>query len=455
MKFDAFLTIILLLISLMLYSLVISRKYISSLKKLYFTTAFIGIIIYSGISTLYIDLCENYFIHFLIYIVVFSFSFVGACHIRIGRYLINYSDSQIENNKTQTLNTMFDSAVLSDHFLIIMTILSYSFLVIQLVYPVNKLGNLINISISQKELFTNRDYSRSLSLYRVFNYIELGSLGFFYVYIGRLVNKGKIGIAITLILLRVYLTVGLNQYISRTEIVSYILFVSLLIVYKKYRYKQMFKTTLKLFFVLMIAVIVFSPLLYLYQFLRLGLSLPDINFADAFSNLIYSETNYGQYYDTLLELSSDKGTRDWFLWILTLPIPSAIFTFKNDIVLVNQVLSEYVTGYPYGHIYYSVKLPSLFGEALYVFGIVFYWMHAAFIGLFINKLSGFLEKDENLAILNLWFATQSLLLGRGGSSSLIPNAVNILFFYSIEICIINLIRKYKCVRMHKGGFLNG
>ena len=446
MKINIVLLIIFLIVAILLYAAVISRDYISSIKKIYFTTAFVGILIYSGVSTLYVDLCEDFFIHFLIYIVVFSIAFVCSSRFKVGSYFINYSDSQIESLRPKLKkNSLMDSSNLSDVFLIVMVVLSYSYIFIQLIYPENRLGNLINISLSQRDIFNNRDYSRSLLIYQLFNYIELGTLGFYYVYLGRLVNKKKTSIAILLILLRVYLNLGLNQYISRNEIVSLLLFIALVVVYSKNRYDDLFKKTIKLFAIVFALTLILSPVLYMYQFLRLGLSLPDIDASEAISSLIYSETNYGQYYESLLELSSTKGTVNWFVWILTLPVPSAIFTFKRDIVLVNQVLSEYITGYPYGHAYYTVKLPSLFGEALYVFGILFYWLHAVFIGVFINKLSGILEKDENLSILTLWFATQSLLLGRGGSSSLVPNAVNILLFYAIIITIINYIKRRRIV----------
>jgi hypothetical protein len=108
---------------------------------------------------------------------------------------------------------------------------------------------------------------------------------------------------------------------------------------------------------------------------------------------------------------------------------------------VNQALSEYVTGFPYGHMYYSVKLPSLFGESLYVFGPIFYWIHAAFIGVFINKYSGMLEKHSELGVLNIFFATNCLLIGRGGSSSLLPQAVNNIVFFVIIMFFIHSLRK--------------
>ena len=216
-----------------------------------------------------------------------------------------------------------------------------------------------------------------------------------------------------------YLKFALEQYIGRSGMIYNLLFILLIVVYDR-KGRNM-----------------------LNEFIRLGLSIDSINSSNAIQTLIWQETNYGKYYQTLVELHSGDAFLNWFLWLVTLPLPSFLFSFKSNLLLVNQILSEYVTGVAYGHMYYSVKLPSLFGESLYVFGSVFFWIHAALIGIFLNKYCGMLEKHSELGVLNIYIAASCLLIGRGGSSSLFPQAVNLIVFYSMIMFILHRLKNGK------------
>lgn len=442
MEVDVFNAIILFFVATYCVYVVMKNPYTTDMKALYFLTTFAGILVYSGISTLYVGLCEKYFVPFLIYAIVFSISFIVANYVRMRKYEVNY-------NGAMNSSVIFDTSILSDKFLLVMTILNFMYVLVQLVYPENRLSNLYTFAIGVEKIdfFNYRDTARSLPIYQFFYYISLSTMVFLYIYVDRLIKQKKIGRAILIIVLNMYLSFALTQYIGRSGMVANILFLLLLLLYGK-KGKKLLKGAVKLLAVLGILFFLSMPAMYAYEFTRLGRSVGEIDKSYAIQTLIWQETNYGTHYQTLVELHSGSAFLNWFLWLTTLPIPSFLAEFKSNLLLVNQALSEYVTGVPYGHMYYFVKLPSLFGEGLYVFGPIFFWIHAAVIGVFINKFSELLEKHSELGVLNIYFATSCLLIGRGGSSSLFPQAVNYIVFFGIMMFILYSLPQGKCKRLN-------
>ena len=177
--------------------------------------------------------------------------------------------------------------------------------------------------------------------------------------------------------------------------------------------------------------IVCIPVLLAYESYRLGAEL-NVNYSlDAVYSLIYKETDYGKHYDFCVSHFSLRYLKDYFIWLITLPLPSVFFKFKSTLVLVNTEFSELMIGIKSTEPGYYVLLPSILGEALFVFGPSLYWFHGFFLGGFINKFCTCLEKNAELSVLQMYFAAQFLLMGRGGSGSVLPQAINVMVFYLI------------------------
>ena len=157
-----------------------------------------------------------------------------------------------------------------------------------------------------------------------------------------------------------------------------------------------------------------------------------MNILDSLNALRMKETNYGMYYDFCANNFKVSSLVRYFVWFFTLPIPSAIAgALKNVGLQTNTYFTVLYTGIKEGSANYSVILPSVFGEALLIYGKYFYWLHAAFLGVFISKFCMKLERNNEFTLLNLYFAVNLFILGRGGSESVIASMVNYMVMYWI------------------------
>ena len=406
------------------------NRRISPIKKIYYILMLIGIFIYSGISTTYEDLCEEYFGPFLVYIFVLTIGFLTS--EKLPRL-------KIGNVNTRTFTSYLDTRRISDKLLIVLVILNFSYTIMQLSYPVNRWGSIFNITLSVVDIFEKQTVARTGALYQIFYYVKLATNFFFYIAIYRLVDRKKVASAVLLFFLKIYLEIAVTHYVGRSGFLCYILFVMFIIIYTKNTNKLLKKSirTLTIFGILFLVAV---PLLYAYQFSRLGATASNVSYGTSFAKLMQAETTYGRFYKRCIELSSFSSFSDYVKWFITLPLPSAFFKFKESIILANQALSESVLGIAKGESGFFIYLPSLLGEAFYVNGRIFYFVHALFIGLFSGKFCSMMESGTELGIANLWFASSFLLMGRGGSTGYISECVNQMIFFLILMFFIRRIR---------------
>lgn len=432
MNFNLFHILFGLATSILLITFCLKNKNISQTKKIYFLLSYAGIIVYSGISTVYVESAKAYFGHFLIFLVAFYIGFVsgGKIKFRGTRIILNSktTDNEYHHSKTEFI---------PDTLLICFLILFFAYYFVQLVYPTNRLSNLLGFRLLLTGIFERREAARSNGLYQVFYYLNMLTMVFVFIYLNRLRNRKKTLLLVGIFLTWIYLKTVVLGYIGRYEIITVAFMVITLIACKDSQVIRLNKKIISIFVVIFIAMI---PFLLAYESFRLGRSFQVGNFGGSIRALFESETGYGKYYDECINMSSGNNLLNYLAWVASLPLPSAIFRFKNKLQLVNVYFSERVLNVMYGTRGYYVVLPSLLGEAFILYGRYFFWLHALLLGFFINIFSSLMEKNYELEIVNFYFAVSCLALGRGGTGSVLPSMINCMVFYLISLGILRIKR---------------
>ena len=404
--------------------LVLKSRRVSDLKKIWFSFTAIGIIIYSGLTTLLKKWGgDEYFWNFILYYIALVIGFLLCTKVRLKKSS-KFSNYQRKNPLS------FSERYFSNRFLKVMVVLYYSYSIVQLIYPVNNLSNLFNIKLTGEGMLSIATEARGNAIYQVFYYINMSTTIFYYIYIHRKLKSGKYINAILLIVLDTYLNIAIAQYISRSAALVKLLFIMIVVVVN-YRKTALFKRVVKVMLRFSVILLISVPLLVAYTDYRLGVGLNFASFSSSIELLFEQEIGFGRHYDFCKENFSPLYMINYFVWLITLPIPSAIATFKSNIIMMNTVLSEAVLGVGKGTNSYYILLPSLFGEAMLQFSRPFSWIHGFILGLLLYVISTLMEKNRELDIATIYFATSCLMMGRGGMASAIPAIINTLFFYVI------------------------
>lgn len=431
---DSFRMIILIIITL-LEVIYVLHEVKNWIQRMYYLFGLLGIIIYSGISTLYIDFCDNYYIPYIIFQTLFTIMFVFAIKSKliIGRdkgakILINnepyYYEPEYSTTEDYVTNT----------FLIICVILTFSYYFVQLVYPEMRISDLWNISLSLRGIFERRAEQRDNAIYQIFYYLNMAGMPFTYIYCYRKLKEGKWYVSVILLVLLYYVQIATLGYMSRNELLANIVFYIIIITNRK---NNEIKITPKLIIVCLIIVVAMIPFLKTYEMLRLGVNATNQSLSDSFYELVQSETVYGQYYDFCADNFKPVLIAKYLTWMVTLPLPSAVFGFiKNWGLQVNSYFTNLYTGVSVTSSGYSIILPSIFGESLLIFGNGLFWIHAMFLGFFFGRFCTMMQKNKELALYNLYFAVSLFKLGRGGTGGIISNCINYMVMYLIVMLII-------------------
>lgn len=409
----------------------------TGIQRLYYIFSVAGMTIYSGISTIYKGLCDAYFVPYLFFFIVYSTCFIIGIRVKlkIGQGKIRFIYRRKEIERAEYVQKFEKKQKIIRHdWLIICVALFYSYYIVQLVYPEMRLSELFKINLDINDIFARRDALRGNLVYQIFYYLNLLTVSLFFVYIYKKFMKGKWWISVGLFLLWYYLQVVILGYISRNEMLIILVFVVLLIENRK---KCDIEITSHLFIIGVCLLIILIPFLNAYELIRMGASSQKLGLLESIQQLMSKETNYGQYYEFCANQSQPSLFFQYIIWLITLPLPSVIFgTIKNWGLATNEYFTVAFTGVQPGRSNYSVILPSIFGESLLLFGGKLFWLHAVFLGLFLGKFCTKMETNNNLKFLNLYFAVNMLILGRGGSEAVIASMINYLVMYFITMRIL-------------------
>jgi hypothetical protein len=121
-------------------------------------------------------------------------------------------------------------------------------------------------------------------------------------------------------------------------------------------------------------------------------------------------------------------------WLVTLPVPK-IITGPIQGTRLNEEMTTIISGATPEDLEYSVSLPGLVAESVYIYGVNWSWFHGLTIGLFAALVMSILGSVKRFSVLGYFtIILFSYHLNRAGLSSIaffIINGYSLLYFLLI------------------------
>ena len=411
---------------------------------MYYIFSIAGISVYSGVSTVIENLCDNYFIPYLLFLTIYTFSFIIAINYSLERKYesIILSKKSLKVMQEEYLYSRDNSPYFIPDTILKLSLFSFfAYYIIELIYPEMRLLQIFHPSSNIDNIFARRDELRGNALYQAFYYLNMMSFVLVFIYAYKKFRQRKWWVPIVIFGLWYYLQIVVLGYFSRNEMLIIVLYLVLMFDNRK---RNELIISKRLIVLGVLGFILIVPFLNSYELIRMGGKVDNKGVIESIVELFTKEATYGKYYDFCASYDDQSLIIKYFVWLITLPLPSAIFgKIKSFGLGVNTLFTEAYTGIKRGSYNYSVILPSIFGEALLIYGRYFYWIHAGFLGLFFGWFCKRIEKNSDFTLLNLYFAVLLFLLGRGGSGAVIPNMINYMVFFWLVNKLIRVIKSEK------------
>lgn len=435
-------TIILIFVTLV-YLLVTLKCTYTGIQNMYYVFSILGITIYSGVSTIIVGLCDEYFIPYLVFLGMYTFGFIFAIKFSIIR-TSRGTFALLTKSRKEFLEDYYCTREDSPYYIPDMILKAslfffFSYYLVQLVYPEFRLLEIFHLSINTDNIFVRRDGLRGNIVYQVFYYLNLMTVVLVFIYSYKKFRQGKWGITILVFGGWYYLQKVTLGYISRGEILTILVFIVLIL---ENRNRNEIKLSAKIIIIGAVGLVMLTPFLNAYELIRMGVTAESKGLLESLGDLFIKEATYGKYYDFCASYGDSTLILKYIVWFITLPLPSGIFgTIKSYGLQTNTLFTVAYTGIKRGSYNYSVILPSILGESLMIYGRYLYWIHAIFIGVFFGFLCKKMESNKDLTLLNLYFAIYTFILGRGGSEAVIASMVNYMVMFWIVSVIVRKQRK--------------
>jgi len=416
------------------------RRLPKDIFSIYYLLIALTTFIYSGYGMCYESIGADYLWKYMVFYTVYLLTlfFCRQSHIRFNNHKLilsfaSNSQRSGENciNNTETLSiSKHSNGYFSTEIINCLAFVFFLTYLIFLIIPTNRLYMLFSPPTATVIGGYDRiELANSNGILDLATTIRSLTLPFFMLFLKRKINQRKYIVTVLYILLWLYLQFLSECYIGRSELIVFTLFVLVIIENRK---RDKFFISKKFLTIAAILVLLAVPLLLSYQYARQGQHISATSYTDALNLLASTELTFPKYYCKLTSMMHLFSPLKYFAWLFLLPIPSLILPQKGEItLLINRVFSTQILGVAYGKAGYTGLLPSIFGEAILLYGEDFYFVHAIILAMMIYGLYKLLLKYPELEILNLYFAISSLTIARGGSQGFFGTAVNALFFYVV------------------------
>lgn len=412
-------------------------------KKLLFCVLAFSIMMYSGIGIAYEHVADKYILCYYIFLIVLF----GAIRI-VSSDRISFLPYPYKKNKI-SLRQQFESDIdKTEMVFCFFSVLFIASLAINIIYPVNRTASLFQITnFTSAGIHARRAERNSTLILKLADTINISTKPFFFVYLYQLIRKNKGVYGFVWIFLWIWLEFGKYNYLSRYEMVIYMAFIIFYGLICRYKTINIDFKTVGICFALAILMI---PFLVSYVDIRLGREAVDRSFFDALLELIETECFYPQYYENCIENAGLIRPFDFLLWMLFLPIPSALWKGK-PIVQISYAFTALYTDKSIMASNYSNMLPSILGEAFLIFGENYFWVEALVMGLVIGLYFKFFLKSKRLSVLTAYMILMLATIGRGGAQSYLAVLINgsiilIIWMYICSKFLRNRRIKMRCHR---------
>lgn len=397
----------------------------SSYSNIYFFIVIGSLIFYTGSAISFEGIYRDYWIYYYVYIL---FVFAGLMAVKPNK--------RSQQNKLLLHTLKFYIEKLAKPTIILFFLIKLA----RLAYPQNLLYRLIDppspdllsafgerFEIGEPDLITT-----------LFVNIEMLLVPFFYL---SLFIYRKNILKLILILAAVsYITYCQNAYYGRGGIlisISLIFFVYY--IENPHRRKRL---------LIALALIVPNLIIFFVKYtqIRLGAESIDVTFIDAFQTLLIQETSFPLHFQKIYDTQFDsKNINEYLAWLLTLPSPISL-NFKEWDFALNYKISELLLGIPRGNRGFYVLLPSLIGEAYFVFGSLFF-IHGFLYGMIVGGVYKIFRKYPQFMIIYIYMAFRlGYYCVRGGTAASYPFIFKQILYFLIILYVLPF---FTNVKLHK------
>ena len=403
-------TIATLLIGLMGFNYLVTYK-----QKMFFFLTLAGLFFYSGFGFAYGDfVSSSYFLFYCGFISTYTMGFAVACKSMRG----------INARLSGNANPSFEKLIKSEIF-VKGTILIYLFLCLfSLIYPnmiIDRLWNLPGFDITQS-WFGGLSPEKTVLESAMLNLRHL-MLPLFLLSLYRY-RQRTIWIVI-LIILPYYFDYCSKGYLGRTAIAYILTYLFIFFWYERQtRRKKILLYSFLLFPIL-------SVILTIWSASRTGEFVFDINIINILESL-QKETSFPIHSEKVLSSGLHTNITDYFMWILTLPLPT-IFVGPKPSIFLTVEITEILENIPLGYNYFSIILTGPVTESVYIYGINLFWLHGLFVGILAGLLCSVSESIRSAIFIHTSFIIAfGFVFARAGIGGLMPILMNqFLSFYII------------------------
>lgn len=390
-------------------------------QKLIYILLTTGLFLYSGFGISYYEVNNGYAIHYLFFLIVLLLTV---------RIVINSKKRIVFGKKTYgykqdiPFTVQLDSSLEKiDNWIIIFTFIYLVTMLFPLVYPTNRLASIFDFSnFTSHGIHAVRAAHNSNKLLKLSDAVCSACQPFFFVFLYRCAigkwKKKVLGFFCCVVWF--VLSFGKNNYLSRYQLIIFMSFFVMYLIICKYKKITIDKKTMVL---LMVLVFILIPYLVSFKDIRLGRSAVKLSFSEALLELIEGECYYPTYYDTCINNAGLVNPIEYILWLIFLPIPSALWSGKPVVQVAYSFTSIFST-LTVNDAAYSNLLPSVLGESFLIFGPYFFWIEAIILGLTIGFYFKFFLASKQLSVLTAYMLLMLSTIGRGGSQSYLGVLIN-------------------------------
>lgn len=255
---------------------------------------------------------------------------------------------------------------------------------------------------------------------------------FYFVSLYKYRNQpGKLFLAIFLPFYFIYANSG---YLARSTIMGYLI----IYIVAVYFYNPTLRRKIRLLVCFGLPFLLVG--LSLYTFIRIG-HVVDITPGDAIILLGYQETSYPTQFDLIKKTPFDANLlKDYFEWLITLPLPGFLKDSSKD-YFFNAIFTERLYGAPRGSMGFSIALPGVAGEGMFIFGLTWYFLHAIILGAFVGITYRLVKRKEEFFLFLYMGIFMAFHTARAGTVS--TYSMYLKDFLVYEIVILLFVNKKK------------
>lgn len=414
-----------------IFILITASRKCNTEKKLVIYILGLSIYVYSGVGIALRQVNDIYILHYTVFLILLFASLRLFSSDRIVFTLGKHNKGASQRSFGERLTNVIENNSRAIRILGIVFLIS---MFIPIIYPENRIVDMFRVTS-----FTSIGIHARLQAYqenvivKICNNIALIGQPFFFVYLYQLIERNKKKTGLVLILLWILFNFGQLNYLSRYELVIYVLFVAMYLVIAK---RGRIKIEARWMIAVGIIAVFSLPLLVNFTEIRLGRSGNNLSIIEALRALVESECDYPAYYDRCIANAGAVNPITYLLWLVFLPVPSIIWPGKPA-VKISYIFTSLIRGVSsVSSVGYYNILPSILGESFLVFGSWTFWIEAIVLGAIIGIYFKFFLRTEKLSFLTLYMMLMASTIGRGGTQSYLPTIINgsIYFWLWVKIC---------------------